>query len=221
MKSLLHVVEAATRGACVHVDIERLMIKTALVDWLVVIHWHFKITIQSFVDAQSVWVLIVLQAVESRSGALVLRHDEQNHGDEDDDDDGEHRDHDTNDMLFGLLIEGSRWNNCENGERNELRDCWWALTGLLLIRPHQLISMREESVPENSPLKRGEIHKSFTHHKTENLHSARKKGQKCFTTSRIINFLDGISLAGIQHVILLTIFGLWNPSKCHRWSGDR
>jgi hypothetical protein len=32
--------------------------------------------------------------------------------------------------------------------------------------------------------------------------------QKCFTTLRIINFLDGISLTGIQHVILLTIFGI-------------
>ena len=51
MKSLLHVVEASTRRTSIHVDIERFMIEAAFVDWLIVIHWHFKITIQSFVDA--------------------------------------------------------------------------------------------------------------------------------------------------------------------------
>jgi hypothetical protein len=110
-------------------------------------------------------------------------------------------------------------------KRNLLREFLMKMrqnfNGFLLIRPHQLISMRVENVPKkNHPQKseKGKIHKKpfcngFTHHKTENLPSAYAKRQKCFTTSRIINFLDGISLAGIQHVILLTIFGLWNPSK--------
>jgi len=109
MKSLLHVIKSAsTRGTRVHIDIERFMIETALVDRFVVIHRHFEVAVKSFIECQSIGILIVLQGIETRScpRSSIFWYDEQDNGDKYTNDNSEYYDDDAYDMLFWFLIVG-------------------------------------------------------------------------------------------------------------------
>jgi hypothetical protein len=109
MKSLLHIIKrASTCGTRVHIDIERFMIKTTLVDRFVVIHRNFKVAVKSFIECQSIRVLIVLQGIK-HSGcprASILCYDEQDNSDKYANDNCEYYDDETYDMLFWFLIFG-------------------------------------------------------------------------------------------------------------------